>query len=272
MSKNTNLITAILFFLLFAFPLGYLTIWGLFNDQYTFNVAITFSLIGILAFNIISLYDKGFNNLLSPNFYISSLSFIFGSITYLIVSFFGTITGSVTTFSISNILSTATKNIPPDWYIFVNSVGAGFGEEGLFLGAILIIVLIIQDAIPKRNNLYKSGIFTFFLYNLISIPLFLLYHAGRELTASFIIGGIIFRLIVSSIVVFETTSKKIDLIPSVIIGISFAVGAHITNNLIQLGGLNFSYLFGSVAGFITFMLYFVNLAGTLYFVKKRFFK
>lgn len=210
-------------------------------------------------FSILSLFPKSLSG--------CGLTFTAGTIIALLMSYVGTVTGSVTTFSLSKIMSTATQQLPYDWGMFVNIVGASHAEELFFFGAIFVFVLAVQAVIPSKYSFFKSGFFAVILYGIISLPLFYWFHVARAGDISFFIAMSIFRLGASSIAILDHTA---NIFKKVYIGLPFLIGWHMTNNAVSLGLFTSGILFTTTPGLLMAGIYFINIALALSWIKSRF--
>ncbi len=273
MSITKNGGTGRLYLLLVLFTIfasmSYLSISGYINSaSVQFQAAIIFFLMASIVFLIdaalpsISILDM-FPKTLGG----CGITFILGSSIAVLLSFLGTITGSVTTFSISKIMTTATQQLPHDWSLFVNIVGASHAEELFFFSAIFFTVLIVQATLPSKYSFLKSGVMSVILYGLVSVPLFFWFHVSQAGNIAFFIAITIFRLGASSIAILD---YKADVFKKVFIGLPFLIGWHMTNNALSLGLIASGILFTTTAGLLIFGIYVINIALAVSWVKGRF--
>lgn len=249
--------------------MAYLAVSGYINNiPVQFQAAIIFFLMASIVFfidaalptfSILDMFPKTLSG--------CGFTFILGSSVAVILSLLGTITGSVTTFSISKIMSTATQQLPYDWNLFVNIVGASHAEELFFFSALFALVLAIQMIIPKKYGFFRSGIFAVILYGLISVPLFYNFHVSQAGNIAFFIAASIFRLGASSIAILD---YKADIFKKVFIGMPFLIGWHMTNNALALGLIASGILFTTTPGLLIFGIYLINVALAMSWLKNRF--
>lgn len=136
------------------------------------------------------------------------------------------------TFTISNqnLLASVSSQMPPIWGWFINCVSAPIVEEAFFLIALpsmlFYIIFQIKEEFPPIVAL------------LIVLPMaaisFRIFHTGQSgaVLSVFGIAAIIFRSI--QIFLRYSGSKAFDFIPLPVCA-SFAVGAHMANNMVSSG-------------------------------------
>jgi len=120
--------------------------------------------------------------------------------------------------------------------MFMNTVGAPVSEEIVFF--VLMPLIFIYLMIDLADNYKKlSFLRNKFVQLLIYVPivayLFAGFHIGQAGVTAFFISALIFR----SILLVLGYDSRSNIINGVFIGVLFAIGGHMANNIIQTGGL-----------------------------------
>ena len=254
MAKNKDItlgsssfwITLILLSFIWLF---YLVIWSFQNDNVRGTILFTVFFGMIIAGIILSRF-KMFN---MGSWSENSLAFTIGFVFWGLIQGFQPAQAQATAEMSATALFSLTQNqlfatIAGQLPQYIEVLMSGFvipvAEEIFWMFAIPYGLFSALNAASKRKiNLFGNKQSLSFLKQtwlqiLIVIAVgsltFAYFHVGREAFIAFIIGAIIFRSIMVGVVY---TEKAYDWLRNLEIFVSFAVGAHIVNNLLAGGGI-----------------------------------
>lgn len=160
-------------------------------------------------------------------------------------SFLGNALSFIPELKLSTVLSTASTELTTAQNYLISGIMAPFLEEILFLSALGAMIWYLFNILGLENKLIK----VILSLGIISV-LFAQFHTFADPFTQFWIIAVVFSVLIRGLALFDLTS---NIIPGFAVFLSFTVGAHMANNMIQLAG-----------GIIPF---FQGLTGnTLYFV------
>ncbi|MFW6233642.1 MAG: hypothetical protein ACOC3Z_03195 [Nanoarchaeota archaeon] len=223
----------------------------------------------------------------NPNITKSSISFTLGFIFFSIILFLSKLKEfSFLEFTIlksgATIFSQAGDILGSQTFkgIFMNTVAAPFIEEIIFffVGPVLVSVFLLELA--KNYNFlsfFKKDFYQFLVYAPLMALLFASFHIGQTGLTTFFISAMIFRLIILGL---GYDSRK-NIFNGVFIGLMFAIGGHMANNIILSGGIINWIKIMSSPEFSNFTEFFIGygilglvfsmflIAGTSVFIKNK---
>lgn len=237
-----------LIFLTFIW-LFYLVIWSFQNDNIKGTILFTVFFGMIIAGIILSRFKMFSMGSWSEN----SLVFTIGFLFWGLIQGFQPAQAAASTELTATSLFSLTQNqlfatIAGELPQYIEVLMSGFvipvAEEVFWMFAIPYGLFSALNAASKRKlNLFgNKQSLAFLKHTWLQIVLvaaigsltFAFFHVGREAFIAFIIGAIVFRSIMVGVVY---TEKAYDWLKNLEIFVSFAVGAHIINNLLAGGGI-----------------------------------
>lgn len=145
------------------------------------------------------------------------------------------------TISPQNMMSALGQQMPPIWNYFVNVITAPIIEELFFLITLPLLLFAmfmpILMKLTKENKLASRGLALVIVCTILSV-IFRIFHVGSMeagLFSSFGIAAMLFRAV--QIALFWGDSL-LDAIPGTKFLASFGIGAHISNNFAEMGGVS----------------------------------
>jgi len=151
--------------------------------------------------------------------------------------------GGVSIFSTYQFATTATKGIfsqaseilggVPGYLI--TTFGAPYSEELFFFIVVPVITIILINSLALYFKLpiLASIPVSQSIVILLTGSLFAAFHLGNEGITAFFIAAFVFRTI---LLVFQIDLRQ-ELVPIIVTGLLFAIGAHMANNIITTGGI-----------------------------------
>ena len=229
--------------------LFYLVIWSFQNDNIRGTILFTVFFGMIIAGIILSRFKMFSMGSWSENSLAFTIGFLFWG---LIQGFKPAATQATTELTVTSLFSltqnqlfaTIAGQLPQYIEVLMSGFVIPVAEEIFWMFAIPYGMFSILKAASKRKlNLFGKKKSLSFLKNMwlqillviaVGSTTFAFFHVGREAFIAFIIGAIIFRSIMVGVVY---TEKAYDWLKNLEIFVSFAVGAHIVNNLLAGGGI-----------------------------------
>lgn len=242
---KTVVILAIMFYILES---SFLAREGLIEEATIVGFAVTTLAFFIFAFSLILGLAKigyfgkvGINLQTRSSFYEESRDYWLGFGLFFFINLLAT-QFSLFQFSVLNIggsiFSQAGEVLGPDTFkgMLMNTVSAPLAEEIAFFFLIPLIFIFILTDIAKNykslkflDNMYVQ----FLIYAPITAYLFAGFHVGQEGVIAFFVSALIFRMILLGL---SLDSRK-NIFNGVFVGVLFAIGGHMANNIVQSGGL-----------------------------------
>ena len=221
-------------------PLLWLQVWAYQNvNMKAFVIGNIFVVFIVLTFAFDfekRLYPSG-STFLSNSFSLS-IGLLFGSLMGLLSSIGEQSIFGLFTVSQQYLLSEISVQLPLFWATFANVVGAPVAEELLFLISIPTILFIIIEFIGSKYKVFKNPLVQTGIVAGVVGPLFAFFHVGNVALVGFIISAIVFRVLTIGLVHGDT---KADILPFVSLIPAFAVGYHMSNNIMVSGGWSFFF-------------------------------
>lgn len=162
----------------------------------------------------------------------STLAFLIGFVLWGFVGggFFAQ--QSILSVTKNTLFSTISGELPLVIDFTFNTFLVPISEEIFWFMGLTYAIISILNIIGKSKPIFKNA----FVQMAIILPLlgftFAYFHVGRGGLTSFIISAIIFRVLLSAIVIGD---QKFNWFKKINIGIAFALGAHIANNWLAYG-------------------------------------
>ncbi len=158
------------------------------------------------------------------------VSFTLGFLIWILA---GTLFGQQSFLSLStnHLVQGVVGQLPQFVEVVVNVVLVPIAEELFWMFGLVFGLFTILNVIGKKQKIFKNPIFQLTIISVISGVTFAIFHVGK-LFLAFLIGAFIFRAVM---VVFVYGEQKFDWLKRITLLPSFAVGAHIANNLNQVG-------------------------------------
>lgn len=187
----------------------------------------------------------------------NSLSFTIGFLIWLFIGiFFGT--QSILSVSENALFAAIAGELPQLTEFLMNAFVIPISEELFWMVAIPFSIITIMNITAKNKTLsfFENSWFQIFVIVLVSGITFAAFHVGK-LFVAFLIAAFLFR---ASMVVLVYGDMKLDILKPIRLIVSFALGAHIGNNLINYG-LRKSWILLTTnfwaIGWIVFALFFI---------------
>ena len=224
----------IILLLVSVIPIAYLSNWALHNDSiraFVISAILMFFILLTLSLDFFKyLFPKGSS--FSQNAFSLWLGIGLGTLLYFISS-----RSHFALFTIpkQQLLSQLSGQLPLFWDKYINTIGAAFTEEIMFLVSIPLVLFFILNWIGEKIELFKNPIFQTILVAAIVSPLFAIFHVGEAGLMSFFISAILFR---SFLIISVQGDRLFNLIPFITLTVSFAVGFHMMNNVMVSGGIS----------------------------------
>lgn len=132
----------------------------------------------------------------------------------------------------NTLFSTISGELPLVIDFTFNSFLVPIAEEIFWFFGLTYAIVSILNIIGKKRSIFNNA----FVQMAIILPIlglsFAYFHVGRNGLTAFIISAIIFRVLISAIVIGD---QKFDWFKKINIGIAFALGVHIANNWLAYG-------------------------------------
>lgn len=248
---------------IFGAGLIYILLWSIQPENNNLASAII-SIIFLFMF-IISLILSKFEILRNGTLAGNSLALWLG------VVFWATLRFVLSTVSTSNqkffsltadtaFFSTSIQSLPLVLQFIFNVIVAPIAEELLWIVAIPYVVISVSNYLAKnpKYKILSNKIVQLLIMIAIGAPTFALFHIGNVALTGFLIFVGVFRAILLTSVYLPSGQRTwaFSILPA------FAIGAHITNNLIEFGVTNGFQLLNS-SFFYTGLLGYIFIFGTL---------
>jgi len=259
---KTGSVLWISFILLSISGLFYLGLWSVQNDSIiALAISVLFA-IAILFGIVISKFEVLKSEL---DFTKSCASFTMGFFLYVIIG--GLIKVSqgksflysvFSKFSLQEnfLFSTLSGDLPIFWDRFVNTFTIPVAEELFWMIGLPIGIIWTMNILSKTGRLsfLANKFLQLMVILLIAGVTFAIFHVGNAGFIAFLIGSFIFR---SILILFVYGDSLLDIFPFMDVLTTFALGAHIANNIMAKGLMNwliimYSEIFGKFI--IVFML------------------
>lgn len=144
--------------------------------------------------------------------------------------FFKSITAFIPTLPTASILSSVSSTgLTNAQNYFINGMMAPWVEEVFFLFAIPLIILTVWYFFNIRNKWLE-----YIMITLIPAFLFASFHVNQKTFTGFWIAAFSFRAILQGIIYAD---QEFNILPKIAVLGSFIFGAHLANNIYQLGGI-----------------------------------
>lgn len=216
----------ILIILVALMSLSFLGIWSYQNNSIK-GAIISFIFFAMIVSGILLSKFEIFN---IGTFGENSLSFHIGFFFWVTIgSVFGT--QSILSVSQNSLFSAIAGELPQLLQFLMTSFIIPISEELFWMAAIPFSIIAIMNIMGTKVDFFKNPWFQIFIIVLISGTTFAAFHVGKAFIA-FLIAAFIFRAIMVVIVYGE---MKVDLFKPLKLVISFSLGAHIGNNLVNYG-------------------------------------
>lgn len=196
----------------------------------------------------------------------SAFAFLLGSVMIVILSNISKFTGSVATFSVSEVLASVSQNLPPSWQMVSDVVMASIGEELFFILVPITFALAVKLSLKKRYKFLDSPVTTFILYAIVAVPLFVFFHRGQVGNINFYIVAGVFRALIGLLIILD---YELDIIKWATLGLTFGMGSHFTNNAINSGYFATEFFFDGTSRIIITSIYLMALVGTGIWIRER---
>lgn len=142
----------------------------------------------------------------------------------------GSIIGSFPTMEQNVLFASAVEQASnPAYQLFATVISAPFVEEFFFIGALPPLIWILGRSIGIKDDSLLAG----FVLGVVSVA-FAYFHVGQTERAAFLVAAIIFSAVIRGFVLFDFVD---DVVPGVAVLVSFAIGAHMANNMYVTGGI-----------------------------------
>jgi hypothetical protein len=158
------------------------------------------------------------------------VSFSLGFFIWILAGlFFGN--QSFITLSTNHLLEGVIGNLPQFIELLLNVILVPIAEELFWMFGLTFGLFTILNVMGKSNKIFKNPVLQISVIAIIGGVTFAIFHVGK-LFLAFLIGAFIFRAVM---VVFVYGEQKFDWLKRITLLPSFAVGAHIANNMVQTG-------------------------------------
>lgn len=160
----------------------------------------------------------------------NAVSFSIGFLIWLLAgTFFGK--QSFLSLSTNHLLEGVIGQLPQFIEVIVNVILVPIAEELFWMFGITFSIFTILNIIGKKQKIFKNPFVQLAIISIFGGVTFAVFHVGK-LFITFLIGAFVFRAIM---IVFVYGEQKFDWVRKITFLPSFAVGAHIANNLVQTG-------------------------------------
>lgn len=239
-------------FILLAFTgLFYLGIWGFFqNSMKAIALSTIFGM--VLIFGIVATKFEIFTY--EMNFFKSCAAFTAGFfIWFLIVTIIKSLQSNQTAlYSIfsaaqlqkSGLFAVIAGELPVFWDYVVNNLTIPVVEELFWLITLPVLLIMVFDNLSGKISWMESKVFRITAILIVCGVSFAFFHIGKVALIGFMISAIIFR---SILLIIYWGDRYWNLFPFTAMLASFAVGAHIGNNIADTGLTNFIVVMQSQA-------------------------
>lgn len=129
----------------------------------------------------------------------------------------------------SMLMSSATAEIDPAYARFANVISASYTEEAFFIGGLPLALLLLLAGMGIKNRGVKYAIVL-----VLTSALFASFHVGEATFSAFWIAAFSFAMLVRGLSLFDFAA---DIVGGIAVLASFAIGAHVANNVVASGGI-----------------------------------
>jgi len=233
----------LLFTLLAMSGLVYLGIWGFHNNNIK-AIAISTIFSSLVIFSIVITKLEVFK--IDIDFFKACASWFWGFAIFIglgvatralqgqsiLYSLF-----SATHLDRNRLFATISSELPFFWEKTINTITIPYAEEMFWLIGLPVGIMWLMNSLSNAKGLefFENRIFQFFMIIIISGATFAAFHVGKVIVG-FIIAALVFRTI---LIIMTIGEQQFDFIKWFVVLYSFALGAHMGNNIADDGVMNF---------------------------------
>jgi hypothetical protein len=252
----------ILFTLLSITGLVYLGIWGFHNSNIK-AIAISTIFTGLILFSIVITKLEVFK--IDIDFYKACASWFWGFFIFIAI---GVVTRALQGQSVlyaifssthidrNRLFATISSELPIFWEKTINTLTIPYAEEMFWLLGLPVAIMWLMNSLSniKGADFFSNKVFQFFVIIIVCGSTFAAFHVGK-IIVSFIIAALVFR---TSLIIMTIGEQEFNFIKWFVVLYSFALGAHMGNNIADDGLMNFILIMQTnVYGWIVMVILFI---------------